>query len=147
MIRKKQVLFLPVIVGYILIATVMCIMLLKWNIIFPISYPIICGSIGGALSIIFQNNKLEIDYCVADNLLYFESFKLIMLPNLMSVIGYMAIESEFIMGNIVNVQKGEYLRLLIYVICGYSQTFIPNILKNFELKDIKKEKSNDKEID
>lgn len=131
-IRKKQVLFLPVIVSYIVVIVAM-FMLLKLNIIIGVSYAIIYGSIGGLLSAIFQNNKLEIDYCVSDKLLYFESFKLVLLSNTMAVIGYIVIKSEFLLGSNFNIQGGYYLRFLVYIICGYSPTFIPNMLKNFEL--------------
>ncbi|MGV1061963.1 hypothetical protein ACQR2W_00055 [Clostridium perfringens] len=135
-IRKKQVLFLPVIIAQIIII-IISIVLYKINFFKEINLPIIFGSVGGILSIIFYNNKLEIDYYVADKLLYFEAFKLVILPNIMSIIGCLAIKSEFILGNKFNSQDNQYLSFLIYIICGYSQTFIPNILKNFEIQNIK----------
>jgi len=137
-IRKKQMLFIPVVFGYILIILITYI-LRKYNNIGEVCYPIIYGSIGGLLSVIFQNNKLDIDYYVMNKLLYFESFKLIILSNIMAIIGNLAIRSEFILGNISSMDKGIYIKFLIYVICGYSQTFIPNILKNFELSSINKD--------
>jgi hypothetical protein len=137
MIRKKQVLFIPIVVGFILSISISYI-LERNNIIGEVSYPIIYGSIGGLLSVIFQNNKLDIDYCVMDRLLYFESFKLVLLSNIMAIVGSLAVKSEAILGSINNISNGVYIKFLIYVICGYSQTFIPNILKNFEVTNINK---------
>ena len=113
-------------------------LLYKNNRFIGISHVIIYGSVGGLLAIIFQNNKFEIDYYVADKLLYFESFKLILLSNIMSIIGYIVIKSGVVLGSISNSQGGEYLKFLVYVLCGYSQTFISNILKNFELQNANK---------
>lgn len=138
LIRKKQVLFLPVIIGYLIIIGAM-IILNECNIIFAYNMPIIYGSLGGILSVIYQNNKFKIDYYVSDKLLYFESFKLILLSNVMSIIGYIAINSKILMGNILQGNDAQYLTFLIYILCGYSQTFIPNILNSFELKSTNKQ--------
>lgn len=131
-IRKKQTLFFPIVVGFILLV-LMGYILQKYSIIGEVGYPIIYGSLGGLLSVIFQNNKLDIDYNVRDRLLYFEAFKLVLLSNIMAIVGSLAIRSEIILGNIDYLESGVYIKFLLYVICGYSQTFIPNILRNFEL--------------
>lgn len=142
-VRKKRTLLLPIIVGFII-----CIVLgyiLKEQAIMT-GYPIIYGSMGGLLSSIFQNNKLNIDYYVKNDLLYFEAAKIVLLSNVMAVIGSLAVKSGIILGIIDNIKNGFYITLLVYVICGYSQTFIPNILKNFEsnnsTKYVKKQKNN-----
>ncbi len=133
-IRKKQVLFFPVIIVNLIIILFSYI-LYKNNIIIEIAFPIMFGEIGGILSIILKNIKIEIDYNVSDSLLYFESFKLILLSNIVSIVGYLTVKSEVLLYNMINEQNGEYLKYLIYILCGYSQTFIPNILKNLEIKN------------
>ncbi|EPY2277977.1 hypothetical protein ACXAT3_002729 [Clostridium sporogenes] len=142
-IRKKQILFIPVVGGFILLILIGYVSQ-KNNIIGEVGYPIIYGSIGGLLSVIFQNNKLDIDYYVIDRLLYFEAFKLVLLSNIMAIVGSLAIKSEVILANINNVGNGVYIEFLIYVLCGYSQTFIPNILKNFELTNVNNDDSKKK---
>lgn len=133
-IRKKKVLFLPVILAY-LVLIISMFTLLKLNINIDFNYAIIYGSIGGLLSAIHQNNKLEIDYYVQDKLLYFEAFKSVILSNIMAIIGYIIIKSGVILGSNFNTEGSDYLRFLVYIICGYSQTFIPNMLKSFELSN------------
>lgn len=133
-IRKKQELYLPTIVALIIIVILVYI-LYRNNLIGDIVYPLIYGSIGGLLSMIIQNR--DIDYKVEDKFLYFEGFKLILLCNIMAIVGYIAIESKIILGNI-DLNSSKYLYYLIYIICGYSQTFIPNMLKNFEIENLQK---------
>lgn len=126
LMNKRKDLFKPTIVSF-LIVVIICIVFIK-NTIGDI---LIYGSIGGILSIIIQNNKFNIDFKVDKKLLKFEAFKLVLLSNIMSLIGGLAIESQFIFSNFSQNQSFKYL---VYILCGYSQTFIPNILKNFESK-------------
>lgn len=129
-IQRKKDLFQPSIIIFLCIIVIASIPEVK-NILSDIYNPVVFGSIGGILSIIVQNNKLNIDYKVDRELLRFESFKLVLIPIVMSIIGDIAIKSKFILGNIEQ-YNSDYFIFLIYVICGYSQTFIPNILKNLE---------------
>ena len=125
-INRKKDLFQPTIIGFVIIVVV-CMKFINNNI----GEIFIYGSIGGILSVIIQNNKFNIDYKVDKKVLKFEAFKLVLLSNIMSLIGNLAIESQFIFSNFYQNQSFKYL---VYILCGYSQTFIPNILKNFELK-------------
>lgn len=129
-IQRKKDLFQPSIIIFLCIIVIASIHEVK-SILSDIYNPVVFGSIGGILSIIVQNNKLNIDYKVDRELLRFESFKLVLIPIVMSIIGDIAIKSKFILGNIEQ-YNSDYFIFLIYVICGYSQTFIPNILKNLE---------------
>lgn len=128
MIRKKQELFMPVAIGLVTLILAFAVFV-DLDVMNNISYSVIYGSLGGLLSVIIKNNSINIDYNVKKELLKFESFKLIILPSIMAIIGGIAIKSRFIFGDLY--LKDELI-YLIYVICGYSQTFIPNILKNFE---------------
>lgn len=125
-INRKKDLFQPTIIGFVIIV-LFCMIFINNNI----GEIFIYGSIGGILSVIIQNNKFNIDYKVDKKVLKFEAFKLVLLSNIMSLIGNLAIESQFIFSNFYQNQSFKYL---VYILCGYSQTFIPNILKNFELK-------------
>mgnify|MGYP001008356479 CR=1 FL=1 len=126
LMNRKKDLFQPTIIGFVIIVVV-CMKFINNNI----GEIFIYGSIGGILSVIIQNNKFNIDYKVDKKLLKFEALKLVLLSNIMSLIGNLAIESQFIFSNFYQTQSFKYL---VYILCGYSQTFIPNILKNFELK-------------
>lgn len=128
--RKKQ-LFLPCIIGFACIIIISSIDILKSILNYYYYYPIVFGSIGGMLSVITQNNKLNIDYKIDKNLLGFESVKLILISIITSIIGCVAIKSKFILGNLQG-YNSEYFIFLMYIVCGYSQTFIPNLLKNIE---------------
>ena len=135
LIKRKRDLFQPVIIGFICIIMASICFVKTW--LGEFYHPIIFGSIGGIVSVIIQNNKLNIDYQVDKKLLKFEAFKLVLLSITMAIIGSIAIRSKFILGNIQG-KDGEYFMFLIYVLCGYSQTFIPNILKNLEARNEKK---------
>ena len=94
-------------------------------------YPcFIYGSIGGILSLIINQNNLNINYNVNRKSIYVESIKMVIATILMALIGYIAIKSELVLGNI-DFSKNKYVLYFILIICGYSQTFIPNILNNF----------------
>lgn len=129
-IQRKKDLFQPSIIIFLCIIVIASISEVK-NVLCDIYNPIVFGSIGGILSIVVQNNKLNIDYKVNKELLRFESFKLVLIPIIMAIVGKIAIQSKFILGNIEQ-YNSDYFIFLIYIICGYSQTFIPNILKNLE---------------
>lgn len=130
-INRKFDLFAPTILGFIIVIILFCIAG-DMSLAYKIKDPVIYGSIGGILSVIIQNNKFDIDYKVDKKLLRFEAVKLVLISNIMALIGDLAIDSQLIFSDMV---KDGSLKLLIYVLCGYSQTFIPNILKNFELKN------------
>lgn len=132
-IRKKKILYKPVLIAH-LIKSIILYLLYKYcgsEIILAIAF----GGIGGILSTIYQNNKYNIDYKVDDKLLNFESFKLVILSDVMAIVGYVIIKSGILLNTVVNGEQGGYIKELIYILCGYSQTFIPNILKNFELRN------------
>lgn len=133
-IRKKQVLFIPVMTAQF-ISLIILLVLIHYNFYKEVSCIMLFGNIGGALSTIFYNNKLEIDYYVEDKLLYFEAFKLIILPNILALIGFLAIKSGFILGEKFNNPNNQYFSFLVYIVCGYSQTFIPNMLNNFKVNN------------
>lgn len=130
-IQRKYDLFFPTILGFIIIITtaVLLTVLVRIDMVRQILSPIIYGSIGGILSVIIQNNKFNIEYKVSKKILKFEAFKLILLSNIMALIGQVVLNSDLIFSNL---GQKENFQLLIYILCGYSQTFIPNILKNFE---------------
>lgn len=137
--RKKQ-LFLPCIIGFACIIIISSIDILS-SLLSDYYYPIVFGSIGGMLSVITQNNKLNIDYKIDKNLLGFESTKLILISIITSIIGCVAIKSKFILGNLQGYNL-DYFIFLMYIACGYSQTFIPNLLKNIETSSLKSEEEN-----
>ncbi|HAT4221604.1 hypothetical protein WHY31_12585 [Clostridium perfringens] len=134
-IQRKEDLFKPSIFGFLFILAITSIPFSK-NYIGDFYHPIFYGSIGGLLSIIIQNNKFDIDYKVDKKLLKFESLKLILVSNIMAIVGFIAINSGIILSNL-NTSNSQYFLYLIYILCGYSQTFIPSLLKNFEINNNK----------
>lgn len=137
-IHRKMDLYAPTILGFIIIILVFSVAD-SLSLSYSLKAPLIYGSIGGILSVIVQNNKFNIDYKVDKKLLKFEAIKLVILSNIMAIIGSLAIESRTIFANM---SGGDTFMKLVYVLCGYSQTFIPNVLKNFEIKS----EENDKKI-
>ena len=141
-IQRKNDLFIPSIKMFLLIIGISAILIgilsafKVSNILSDMCYAILFGSIGGVLSIIVQNNKFNIDFKIDKDLLKFESFKLVLISISMSIVGNIAIKSKFILGNIEQ-YNSSYFIFLIYIICGYSQTFIPNILKSIEFNSSK----------
>lgn len=129
-IHRKRDLYRPAILGF-------CAIIIIFSIVSSLSLanalpePLIYGSVGGILSAIIQNNKFDIDYKVDKGLLKFEAFKLVILSNVMAVIGGLAIDSKIVFANL---SGGDAFIKLVYVLCGYSQTYIPNLLKNFEIR-------------
>lgn len=132
--RKQKELYLPSIVALIAMTSIIYV-LKKNSLIGEVGYALIYGSIGGIMSMLVQNR--EIDYKVEKKILQFEGFKLVLLCNIMAIVGYIVIKSKVVLGNI-DLDTNQYLQYIIYFICGYSQTFIPNILKNFEMENLQK---------
>lgn len=132
--RKQKELYLPSIVALIVMTTIIYV-LKKNSLIGEAGDALIYGSIGGIMSMLVQNR--EIDYKVEKKILQFEGFKLVLLCNIMAIVGYIVIKSKVVLGNI-DLDTNRYLQYIIYFICGYSQTFIPNILKNFEMENLQK---------
>lgn len=95
----------------------------------------IYGPIGGILSIIINQKDIKIDYKVETYILVIESIKMIFISALVAIIGIIAIKSKFLFANI-DFTNNVYMTYLILIICGYSQSFIPNLLNKLT-KDLK----------
>lgn len=112
-----------------LILTLVCILitnkLLHLNLLYQDAF--IYGPLGGILSVIIDQNSLNIDYKVERYILWIESVKRIVISIIVSIIGIISIKSKFIFSNI-NFNENIYMEYLVLILCGYSQTFIPNLL-------------------
>lgn len=135
-IRKKNMVFIPVILGYLFIG-IICGLSIRFNINIPGEKAMLYGSLGGIVAAIFQNNKLIIDYYVKNEFLYLEAFKIILLSNVLALIGQVFINSGILLENILTNKNNININYLILILCGYSQTFIPNMLKTLENENSK----------
>lgn len=136
LIQRKKQLFLPCIIAFTFIIIFSNIDIIR-VVLSDYYFPIVFGSIGGMLSVINQNGKLDIDYKIDINLLTFESTKIVLISIITAIIGSIAIKSNLILGNLYEYST-NYFEFLIYILCGYSPTFIPNLLKNIEVSSIEK---------
>lgn len=127
-LEKKCALYLPVIILYLLIIFVIA----KCQIFINYKSPLIFGSIGGILSAIYQNSTVDLDYVVENKILYFEAIKLVLLSNLTAIIGMIALNCGLLLSGFIANSEGTSIEPLVYTVCGYSQTFIVNLLQNFE---------------
>lgn len=87
----------------------------------------IYGPIGGLLAIIINQKELDIDYKVDLYVLVIESFKKFIISVIVSIIGIIAIKSKIIFSSF-EFENNIYMEYLFLILCGYSQTFIPNLL-------------------
>lgn len=87
----------------------------------------IYGPLGGLLAIIINQQNLNIDFKVDRYILIIESLKRIIISIIVSIIGIIAIKSQFLFSSI-NFSENIYMEYLVLILCGYSQTFIPNLL-------------------
>lgn len=94
----------------------------------------IYGPIGGILSLIINQKNLDINYNVECISIYIESIKMAISTILMTLIGFIAIKSELVLANI-DFSNNNYVLYFILIICGYSQTFVPNLLNSFNDKE------------
>lgn len=92
-----------------------------------LAYSLIYGPIGGILSIAVNQNQLKIDYKVENKIIIIEAAKMIALSVIMAEIGFIAIKSQMIFGDI-DFDKNNYKLFLSLIMFGYSQNFIPNLL-------------------
>ncbi|CUN90979.1 Uncharacterised protein [Turicibacter sanguinis] len=87
----------------------------------------IYGPIGGLLAIIIKQQELDIDYKVQRYVLIIESLKKVIISIIVAIIGIISIKSQFIFYSF-NFEENIYMEYLVLILCGYSQTFIPNLL-------------------
>lgn len=133
-IRRKIQFVCPCIIGFgLIIISIMILIGSGYNMY--VLKPMLYGSLGGIVAVIININQFNIDYSVKTEYVAFEAFKLIILSNIMAIIGRIAIDSKFILSTL-DIGSNEYMMFLIYIICGFSQTFVPSILKNFEKESI-----------
>lgn len=91
------------------------------------------GSFGGFLSTYYKINKLNFEKEDNKRLLFFLSVSRVMLAMLSSVIIYILIKSNIILG-ILNNATNVYVYYIFAVVAGFSETFIPDILRKIEKK-------------
>ncbi len=103
-----------------------------------IYYVFIFSSLGGILSLLYQQKKLEIDYKVYLSIIIIESIKRVIMTLCLGSIGYIAIKSKVIFANF-DMESNRYLLFLFITICGYSTSFIPNILDKIVTNNKEKE--------
>lgn len=105
-----------------------------------IYYVFIFSSLGGILSLLYQQKKFEIDYKVYSYIIIIESIKRVIMTLCLGSIGYIALKSNVVFANF-DIESNRYLLFLLITICGYSTSFIPNILD----KIIKSNDENEKQ--
>ena len=91
------------------------------------------GSFGGFLSTMYKINRLSFENEDNKSLLFFLSISRVILSMLSSVIIYILIKSNIILG-ILNKAENIYVYYIFAVVAGFSETFIPDILKKIERK-------------
>ena len=126
---KKIEFIIPCIISSI----ILIIIALLFNI-WEYSDVLIYSTIGGLLSIIYNQKDIEIDYKVDSRILIIEGVKLIILSVLMGLIGYISIKSQLIFGEI-DFNRNKYRMYLVLILCGYSQSFIPNFLNSLNISN------------
>lgn len=92
-----------------------------------IYYVCIFSCLGGILSLIYQQKKMNIDYKVDLYIIIIESLKRVILTLVLGCVAYVCLKSNIIFANF-NINSNKYFMFLILTICGYSTSFIPNIL-------------------
>ena len=117
------------------ILSIICAIIIKRIIESDYINAFLYGPIGGILSIIINQSDIDINYKVENYILVIESIKKIAVSIIVSIIGVIIVKSGFVFANI-DFNSNEYMMYLILIICGYSQSFIPNLLNkltnNFE---------------
>lgn len=129
LICRKVQFMAPALLGFGIV--VLITYLISFHYELYIVEPIIYGSLGGGIAVIINNKKFDVDYNVQSKYIYFEVIKLIVLSNTMAIVGKIAINAGVILSNI-GLEENEYLLYLVFVLCGFSQTFVPSILNQFE---------------
>jgi len=125
LLKRKIQYTLPATVTYILLILISYFL---FNYLKKDVYTIILFScIGGVLSLLLKQKDYEIDYKVDEYIIIIESLKRVLLTLIMGIIGYMAIKSKIVFADI-KVFDNKYIVFLMLSVCGYSATFIPNIL-------------------
>lgn len=97
------------------------------NVFKDVCYVIIYNSLGGILAVFYKQNSLDIDYSIANYIIVLEGIRRVIMTIVAGIIGFIIIKSNIILPNFDNVAD-KYTLDLIMVICGYSISFIPNIL-------------------
>lgn len=96
----------------------------------------IFSSLGGILSLLVKQKKFNIDYKVQAEIIIIESIKRVIITIVMGTIGYIALRADIVFSDF-KIYENKYVFYLIIVICGYSTTFIPNLLDNMTKEEEK----------
>ena len=89
------------------------------------------GSLGGFLSVSINVNKLDLDIDGGANIQILTGFSRIFISMISSLIIFVIIKSDLALG-IINDVKNNNIFYALAVISGFSETFVPNIIKNIE---------------
>lgn len=92
------------------------------------------SAIGGFFSVALNINKIEIDIDDFSLFHFFNGGLRILISILAGVIIYVLIKSELIIPSLINEQNNHVFYLLA-VLAGFSESYIPNLLKKIELND------------
>lgn len=89
------------------------------------------GSFGGFLSTIYKINRLDFAEEDSKILLFFLSVSRVFLSMLSSIVIYVLIKSNILLGVFNNVEN-DYVFYIFSIAAGFSETFIPDILKKIQ---------------
>ena len=89
------------------------------------------GSYGGFLSILYKINKLNFEDENDNKLLFFLSLSRCFISMLSSVIIFILIKSNMLLG-VLNEVNNIYVFYMFSVVAGFSETFVPDLLSKME---------------
>jgi hypothetical protein len=94
------------------------------------------GSFGGFLSTIYKINKLNFQEESSKILLFFLSISRVFLSMLSSIVIYILIKSNILLGIFNNIEN-VYVYYIFSIAAGFSETFVPDILKKIQNSSFK----------
>lgn len=89
------------------------------------------GSYGGFISILYKINKLNFEEESEKKLLFFLAISRCFIAMLSSIIIYVLIKSNILLG-VLNDVKNMYVFYIFSVVAGFSETFVPDLLSKVE---------------
>ncbi len=90
-----------------------------------------CGSFGGFLSVSLNINKLNLDFDGSPAIQFFTGFSRIFISMISAIIMYYLIKSDIVLG-LINYINNNNVFYALGIVSGFSETFVPNIIKSVE---------------
>jgi len=104
------------------------------SVLIDLIYVLTCGSIGGMFSLSLKLKKINLEKGIPGIIFYAYGIERIIIAMFASFIAYLAILTDFAFSFLKNLPNPIYGLMIIGIVAGFSESFVPNLLLKIEEK-------------